>query len=379
MTATSADDVSNAPKFHKDRSAYVAALQTWFAAQHTEATDVAVGDIDIPAATGFSNETVFFNVSWTEGGAARDERFVGRIEPESGPLFPPQTAECTVSVSVQHRAMETVARYGVPMCPLVGYEADPAILGRPFFVMGFVEGVIPADVPRYSEAGFLVDDATPEERHRMVRSGLEAMGKVHAIDWKEAGLGWLDNSGTGNPTQATQLALYRRFVTEQLAGRDHPVLMQALDWLEANDPQDERIGLSWGDSRLGNAIWRDYEPVVICDWEAAALCPTEADLGWWLMFDRMSFDDLGATRMEGFPTREEMVQLYEEVSGREVRDPHYWEVFGAMRFCEVMIVLSDRMVAAGLVPAAMNMSVANQVTDALARLLGIENPYPAAY
>ncbi|MCU1486355.1 MAG: hypothetical protein JWN67_3101 [Actinomycetia bacterium] len=379
MTATSADDVSNAPKFHKDRSAYVAALQTWFAAQHPEAIDVAVGDIDIPAATGFSNETIFFDVSWAEGGEARSERFVGRIEPETGPLFPPQTAECTVSVGVQHRAMETVARYGVPMCPLVGYEADPAILGRPFFVMGFVEGVIPADVPRYSEAGFLVDDATPEERHRMVRSGLEAMGKVHAIDWKEAGLDWLDASGTGNPTQATQLALYRRFVTEQLAGRDHPVLYAALDWLEANDPQDERIGLSWGDSRLGNAIWRDYEPVVICDWEAAALCPTEADLGWWLMFDRMSFDDLGATRMEGFPTREEMVQIYEEVSGREVRDPHYWEVFGAMRFCEVMIVLSDRMVDAGLVPKEMNMSVANQVSDALARLLGIENPHPAAY
>ena len=135
----------------------------------------------------------------------------------------------------------------------------------------------------------------------------------------------------------------------------------------------------WGDSRLGNVIWRDYEPVVVCDWEAAALGPAETDVGWWLMFDRMSFDDLGAQRMEGFPTREEMVRIYEEVSGREVRDPHYWEVFATMRFCYVMIGLSDRMVDAGLVPAAMNMSVANQVTDALARLMGIENPHPAAY
>jgi aminoglycoside phosphotransferase (APT) family kinase protein len=376
---TEADDVSNAPKFHKDRSAYVAALQTWFAGQHPDATDVSVGDIDIPAATGFSNETVFFDVTWREGGESRSERFVGRIEPETGPLFPPQTAECAVSVGVQHRAMATVAQHGVPMCPLVGYEADPAILGRPFFVMGFVEGVVPADVPRYSEAGFLVDEATPAQRHAMVRNGLEAMAKVHAIDWRSADLGWLDASGDGNPTQATQLALYRRFITEQLDGRDHPVIMQALDWLDANDPQDERIGLSWGDSRLGNVIWRDYAPVVVCDWEAAALSPTEADLGWWLMFDRMSFDDLGATRMEGFPTREEMVEIYQEVSGREVRDPHYWEVFGTMRFCSVMIVLSDRMVAAGLVPKELNMSVANAVTDALARLLEIENPYPAAY
>ena len=142
------------------------------------------------------------------------------------------------------------------MCPLVGYEPDPSVLGQPFFVMGFVEGVIPADVPRYSEAGFLVDEATPEQRERMVRTGLEAMATVHAIDWRSAGLEWLDASGTGNPTQAVQLDLYRRFVTEQLAGRLHPVMFAVLDWLEANDPHDERVGLIWGDTRLGNVIWQ---------------------------------------------------------------------------------------------------------------------------
>ena len=68
--------------------------------------------------------------------------------------------------------------------------------------------------------------------------------------------------------------------------------------------------------------------------------------------------------------------MYEEVSGREVRNPHYWEVFGAMRFGAIMIPLADRMVDAGLVPAALNMAVANQVTAAMARLLGIDNPTP---
>jgi aminoglycoside phosphotransferase (APT) family kinase protein len=379
MTAQ-VEEVANSPKFHKDRSAYVEALRSWFARQHPEASEVKVGDIDIPAATGFSNETVFFDVDWSEDGQARHERFVGRIEPPTGALFPAQTAECAVSVGVQHRAMVTVAEHGnVPMCPLVGYEADSSVLGQPFFVMGFVEGVIPADVPRYSEAGFLVDEATPEERHRMVRSGLEAMAKIHAIDWKKAGLEWLDASGTGEPTQAVQLRLYREFVTKQLAGREDPVMFAALDWLDANDPHDERIGLSWGDARLGNVIWQDYRPAVVCDWEACALSPTEADLGWWLMFDRMSFDDMGATRMEGFPTRDEMIQIYEEVSGREVRDPHYWEVFGAMRFAAIMIPLSDRMVSAGLVPAELNMAVANAVTDAVAKLIGIENPTPPAF
>jgi aminoglycoside phosphotransferase (APT) family kinase protein len=373
---TDHNDVSNSPKFHKDRSGYASALQAWFPRQRPGATDVEVGKIDIPSATGFSNETIFFEVDWTEDGQRHHEKFVGRIEPPTGALFPAQTAECGVSVGVQYRVMQIAAENGVTICPLIGYESDASVLGQPFFVMGFVHGVIPADVPRYSEAGFLVDDSTPEERRKMVRTGLEEMAKVHAIDWRSAGLEWLDASGTGEPSNAVQLRVYRDFCREQLAGRPHPVMDAALDWLEANDPHDERIGLSWGDSRLANIIWRDYAPVAVCDWEACALSPTEADVGWWLMFDRMSFEDLGAQRMEGFPTREEMIEIYEEVSGREVRDPHYWEVFGAMRFAAIMIPLSDRMVNAGLVPAELNMAVANGVTDALAKLLDIDNPTP---
>ena len=367
-----AEDVDEAlratPKFHQDRSHYAAALETWFRGQRPDAADVRVVDIDIPVATGFSNETVFFTAEWSEGADRREERFVARIEPGKGALFPAQRPELTASVDVQQRAMTAVAG-AAPVPPLVGYEPDPTILGQPFFVMGFVPGVIPPDQPRYSQSGFLVDEATPDDRRRMVRTGLETMGRIHAIDWRTAGLDWLDTSGTGEPSTRVQIELYRRYSHEVLAGREHPVLERAFDWLTANDPHDERIGLAWGDSRLGNMIWRDYEPVAVCDWEACALSPTEADVGWWLMFDRMSFEDLGATRMEGFATREEMIRIYEDATGREVRDPHYWEVFGTMRFDSIMIRLSDRMVDAGLAPAELNLSVDNDVTAALARQL----------
>jgi hypothetical protein len=50
-----------------------------------------------------------------------------------------------------------------------------------------------------------------------------------------------------------------------------------------------------------------------------------------------------------------------------------------MRFCAIMIPLSDRMVNAGLAPESLNMAVANAVTDALAVLLGIPNPTPALF
>ena len=366
---------SHAPKFTVDRSDYNAKLEAFFAAEFPDRTDVAINDLDIPKSTGFSNETVLFTVEWKVDGEATADKFVGRIEPPDGGMFPAQTAECKVSAQLQHRVMSAVAEHSTcPIPPLLPYDTE--VMDRPFFAMGHVEGVVPADHPRYSQEGFLIDEATPADRARMNQSGLEAMAKIHTIDWKAAGLDWLDPSGTGEPTHGHQMKIYRDYVDRELAGREHPVMAATLDWLDANDPGDDRIGLSWGDARHGNIIWKDYEAAAVLDWEACALSPTEADMGWWLMFDRMTFDDVGADRMEGFPTREEMITIYEEASGNEVRDPHYWEVFAAMRFASIFIRLGDRLVSAGLVPEEANPAVGNLVTDALSRLLGIENPTP---
>lgn len=353
-----------------DPETYRSSLDAWMKSQRPDAEELVVHDVDMPRSTGFSNETVFFSASWKDSGRPTTQRFVARIEPPDGGLFPIQTEACRVSAEMQHRIMQAVADTGVvPMPSLLPYEGDASVLGRPFFVMEFVEGRIPADVPRYSQAGFLVDEATPEERGRMVRDGVEQMAALASLDWKKMGLDWLDVKGRGEPSLADQLELYRSYVERELKDRSHPVLMRGLDWLDANAP-DAETGLSWGDSRLGNVIWQDYRSAAICDWEAAALCPPEADIGWWVMFDRQSFDDLDAPRLEGFPTREEMVSIWEAKSGRRVAHTiDYWEIFGTMRFCAIMIKLGDRMVRAGIVPADVNMSVANGTTDSLARLL----------
>ena len=370
-------ELPNAPKFQTDRSHYRDALQRWMQRAFPSRDGLTVIDIEVPVSTGFSNETVILDAAWIEDGSDRQERYAVRIEPADGGMFPPQTPHCAVSVELQYRAMEAVAEAGAaPVPPLFGYEPDPDVLGAPFFVMGYVPGRVPADVPRYTETGFVVDEATPAQRRRMVFSAIDTIAGIHSLDWRGAGLDWLDPSGTGTPTTGLQIDLYRNHVTSELAGREHPVLYAALDWLEANDSRDGRVGLTWGDARLGNIILQDYRTAAVLDWEVCALSPTEADMGWWLMFDRMSFDDMGIARLEGYPTRGEMVSRYEQASGRAVLDPHYWEVFGAMRFCTIFIRLGDRLTAAGFMPQERNPAVGNQVTAALAVLLGIDNPTP---
>jgi aminoglycoside phosphotransferase (APT) family kinase protein len=364
-------EIDDAPaKAVQDPETYRESLDAWMKKQLPQVDGLQVHDVDMPRATGFSNETVFFSATGVEAGERNTRRYVARIEPPDGGLFPVQTPACSVSVATQHRIMAAVDEAGVvPIPPMLPYEGDLAILGRPFFVMEFVEGAIPADVPRYTQSGFLADEATPEERTRMLTSGVETLAALAGIDWQKAGLDWLDVRGDGDPRFADQLEVYRDYVVRELAGRDHDVLYRGLEWLGANAP-DAKVGMSWGDSRLGNMIWQDYRCAAVVDWEAVSLCPPEADIGWWVMFDRQSFEDLGVERLPGFPTREEMVALWETRTGREVANTiDYWEIFGTMRFCAIMIKLGDRMARAGIVPAEVNMSIENGTTDSLDRLL----------
>ena len=339
-------------------------------ARQPDAENLRLTRLDMPTGTGFSNETVFFDVATGVGKRERVSRYVARVEQGDGPLFPVQSPSCEVSVYVQYRAMQVVsAACAAPVPPVVAYEGDLSVLDRPFFVMEFVAGEIPADVPRYSQAGFLVDEAKPADRERMVFDGIDKMAEIAALDWQQADLDWLDASQGTGARFARQIDVYRDFALNELDGREHPVLLRSLDWLGANAP-DAELGLSWGDARLGNMIWQDYRCAGVLDWEAASIAPAEADIGWWLMFDRMSFDDLDAPRLEGFPTREAMVEHWQRRVGRDVLGGiDYWEIFGAMRFCAIMVKLGDRLTGRGLAPVEANLSVDNGTTDALARLL----------
>ena len=357
-----------------DLSADSEALGRWLTERVIGARSVRIDGFTAPK-SGYSAETLMVDAVVTAADGERAERFVLRRETADPAIYPLQAPGLDVEVAIQYRAMHAIATHStVPIAPLIGYESDPSILGAPFFVMGFVPGVIPPDTPRFSKVGFVVDEASPEQRRRMVGNALTTMAAIHAIDWRQAGLGWLDRSQDGRPRTAVQIDLYESCCHTWLGGREHPVLAAAFAWLRANDPGDDRVGITWGDARLGNMIWQDYEVVAVVDWEACALSPTEADLGWWLMYDRMSFDHLGVPRLAGYPSRDEMIEMYEGASGREVRNPHYWEVFAATRLCAIFIRIGDRLVETGLVPPEINKPVVNSATDALTALLGIETP-----
>src|SRR2546430_592508 len=101
-----------------------------------------------PAATGFSNDTLLFELEWTEDGRARRQGMVVRIEPIGFTVFP------AYDVGQQFRIMQRLGETtDVPVPPMYWLEERTAGLRARFFLMGRVEGRLPPHNPPYHPAG----------------------------------------------------------------------------------------------------------------------------------------------------------------------------------------------------------------------------------
>ncbi|MFA5711467.1 phosphotransferase, partial [Mycolicibacterium sp.] len=128
---------------------------------------------------------------------------------------------------------------------------------------------------------------------------------------------------------------------------------RALGWLEDNFPTDVAAAepvLAWGDSRIGNVLYRDFEPVAVLDWEMACVGPRELDVAW-IIFAHQVFQELcGLAGLPGLPEvlREDDVRAtYRELTGVEVGDLRWFYVYSAVVWCCVFMRTGARRVHFG--------------------------------
>ena len=347
-------------------------IADWLATRVPEARDVEVGPIGGPASTGFSNETLMFNASWTTNGERHTEDLVLRVQPTQHTVFLESDFES------QYKVLSALGeRTDVPVPTMRWFESDASYLGAPFFVMNKIEGRVPADAPPYTQQGWLLEESSPAERRTLVESGLEAMAAIHAVDWKSLGFDFLDKPQYGRLGFEQQLRYYERSYEWAAGGQPAPSIPEAtLEWVRAHAPaSDPEITVCWGDARINNQLFGpDHRVVAVLDWEMVTLADPMMDLGWWLFLDRHFHEGMPAPRMEGFPTREEMVAHYERASGREARDLEFYEVFGGLRFAVVMMRLAVLLADFEILPAENDLAANNAVTRVLADMLDLPQP-----
>ena len=102
-----------------DQKGYEIAIKNYLSKEKHGAENLEIVQIDIPVATGFSNETIIFTAAWEEEGKKITEKFVGRMEPKDGGMFPVQRPGLEKSCYLQHRIMKTVAEQNVVPVPAI--------------------------------------------------------------------------------------------------------------------------------------------------------------------------------------------------------------------------------------------------------------------
>jgi aminoglycoside phosphotransferase (APT) family kinase protein len=248
-----------------------------------------------------------------------DARVVLRRPPR--PPLPPSAHDVLREARLLRALENTPVR--VPRVLAVG--DDESVLGVPFYVMEEMHGsVLASEVPPALD--------TAPERRRTAEELVEALTEVHSVDWQACGL-----EGYGKPTGYLERQL-RRFngLWEHNKTRELPVVEELGEWLRENMPDSPESTIVHGDYRLGNVMMADTAPaelVAIFDWELSTIGDPLADVGYmtvtWVESgdpEDTMFASAGAvTRREGFPSRDELVARYEELTGRSVSALNWYQ------------------------------------------------------
>jgi aminoglycoside phosphotransferase (APT) family kinase protein len=229
--------------------------------------------------------------------------------PPRGPL--PPSAHDVLREARLLRALESTP---VRVPRVLAVCDDPEVIGSPFYIMEEISGeVMTETIPAPLD--------NPEQRAQIADQLIDALVELHAVDWREVGL-----EGFGKPSGYLERQL-RRFggLWEHNKTRELPEVETVGRWLGENMPESPPATIVHGDYRLGNTMFAADAParlVAIFDWEMATIGDPLADLGYMVMQwaepddPPSKFSLHTVTRLEGFPTREELVERYEERSGR---------------------------------------------------------------
>jgi len=226
-----------------------------------------------------------------------------------------------------------------PYCPEpIAYTDDESILGRPFYLMEKVEGLIPRQE--------MPVELNPEENKILCENLVSIHTDLHAVNINKTGL--------------IELGKPLGYVSRQIAGwcgryekartDDVPQGKTVMNWLMDNQPDDsydiaEQASFIHNDYKFDNVILDSKNPteiISVLDWEMATIGDPLMDLGcsmaYWIEAndcDEMHMIRMMPTHLKGMMTREQVVDYYIQKSGKDIADFKYYYVFGMFRLAVI--------------------------------------------
>jgi aminoglycoside phosphotransferase (APT) family kinase protein len=272
------------------------------------------------------------------------------------------------TVDIQAAAISVVGSAGMAVPAVVLAEPDPVAIGTPFIVSEFVPGYVPT--PWTADGREFTDRLRPGQKRQFVAD----LMLMHSVDWRDERLAPLIEGATPAEHQCSRLSHVDELYHE-VALRPDPLIEEVLAYLRDQLPSPDGLVIVHGDYRPGNII---YDPETlqrraVIDWDGVHLGDYHEDLGQILAWPFRGASGLACGLFED----EELLELYEQQSGRPVRRPdtHYYEVAAAFRrylgFC---VLARSWLDSGGDVRMARAWLALSNDRVQLARLLGIAVP-----
>jgi aminoglycoside phosphotransferase (APT) family kinase protein len=230
----------------------------------------------------------------------------------------------------EFRIIAAVGRTDVPVPPALGLCTDEAVNGAPFYVMGFVDGVV-LDSPEKADA--LSPDLRVAASHHLI----DVLADLHAVDVDEVGLGDLAKREGYVARQV------KRWSTQwaQSKTRELPAIDEVARLLGERLPVQHGVAIAHGDYRFGNCLTDVHAGRIaaVLDWELCTLGDPLADVGYlgvyWFDGDVANSRANDPTPAGGFSTYGDLLQRYALRTGRDVSGIGYYVAFSCWRLAVI--------------------------------------------
>jgi len=209
------------------------------------------------------------------------------------------------------------------------------VIGSEFYLMERRNGLI---IRGKSPASL---ENSPELQRQVCESFIENLVNLHALDYQKIGL---ENLGKPEGYAVRQV---EGWTTRYFNAKtdEHSELETAIEWLNKNIPASDGATLVHNDYKFDNVILNPEnltEIVAVLDWEMTTIGEPLMDLGsslaYWMSKDAgeemLSMPFNPRVLMENI-TRTELVEMYEQKSGKRVSDILFYYVFGTFKLAVI--------------------------------------------
>ena len=213
---------------------------------------------------------------------------------------------------------------------------DKSVIGDEFYLMEKVEGVIfrgshlKSNFPKQN----LISD--------LVSSFIETFSEIHSLKYIDIGLKDFGKPYGYNKRQVEGwIKRYNNAKTDSFKE-----IEKTIDWLSSNLISSSKPCLIHNDYKFDNLMFEITKKInmnAVLDWEMSTIGDPLMDfgtsLGYWIhesdpdIIKKMNFN---ITHIKGMPSRQELVHMYGEVSGRSVKNILFYFVFGLFKIAGII-------------------------------------------